>query len=165
MLYAIILHSVERLILQIYIAPMVPAPSSVVPLTPRLNGDCTLQTFTIPYLVVISGFTKHMVLMASYTLASEQSREAETFGDLIFTDLLIGPFWLTNHEFAHLQIASACGIESTERGSRTWISVSVMLDLLTRAYPDRLIPLYNMYSHHRSQSLGSISFIPLFSPT
>jgi len=35
----------------------------------------------------------------------------------------------------------------------------------TRAYPVRFIPLYKMYSHHRSQSLGSMSCIPDVSET
>lgn len=84
-------------------------------------------------LLVISRLIEHVILMTSYTLTPEHGREAQPLGDLIFTNLFVGSFWLTNEEFTKLERALVGRMVSIEKCKLTCNSVSVMVDRLTRA--------------------------------
>ena len=115
----------------------------------------------------VSRFVEHVVMVASHPLSAEHGRKAEAGRHLILADTLVVPFAFPDHKLAKLHAHDQWQRQKGAGESKilTWISVSVIVDRLTRAYPVRFKPLKRMYSHQRSQSLASMSCIPLFSPT
>ena len=80
--------------------------------------------------------------MVSHSLAPEHSRETQTIRNLIFTNPFIAALRLSDNEFSNLYTLPSVIIwNGQSRKKLTWSSVSVIVDLLTRAYPDLLIPL------------------------
>ena len=87
----------------------------------------------------VPGLVKDVVAVASHPLASEQDWETLPFHYLRLRDLIVAPLSLPHEELSDLQYVS--GDDDASGKLLTWISVSVMVDRLTLAYPTLLIPL------------------------
>jgi hypothetical protein len=124
---------------------------------------------------IVSRLVKDVISVSPDALAPEHLWEPQAGMHVLFADDVVSVFGLADDEFAELPSALArekeeknygwSGGKARMGGELTWSSVSVMVSRDTRAYPLRRRPLNRMYSHHLSQSLGSMSRIPLASPT
>jgi hypothetical protein len=126
--------------------------------------NCRSHALWSTFLSIIPWLVKDMISVSSDTLSLEDGREVQILRHLILRDDIIRAFRLSNDKFADLgvYVSIACSTNLLVINQNlTWSSVSVMVEREMRAYPARRMPLYRMYSHHLSQSLGSISRMPL----
>jgi len=135
---------------------------------------CFAQKFIThrPHSCKVPRLIEHMIPMPSDTLTLKQRREAHVLRHLLLANAIISTLRLADDELADLSRPLVSTTQDSHHASQwmegvrlTCNSVSVIVPLDTLAYPLRFNPLYKIYSHHRSQSLGSISCIPLLSPT
>lgn len=91
---------------------------------------------------IVPRLIEDVVPMSSNTLAPEQGREPQPLWHLFLRDNIIGTLRLSHDEFANLESNQQVLSDKFKRSTpHTWISVSVIVLLDTRAYAALLKPL------------------------